>query len=54
MHECEHLIGPILEKDIQIRDDYIVDGEGGIIGTRIVMQVDDTAVNFKQKQLPQF
>jgi len=46
MHECEHLIGPILEKDIQIKDDYIVDGEGGIIGTRIVMQVDDTAVNF--------
>jgi len=46
MHECEYLIGRVLEKDIQVKADYIVDGDGGVIGTRIIMQVDDTTVNF--------
>ncbi len=46
LHESERLIRPILEQDIQIKADYILDGEWGIIGTRVIMQVDDTAVNF--------
>lgn len=46
LHECERLIGAIPGKDIQVRSDYIFDGEGGRIGTRIVMKVDDVAINF--------
>jgi len=45
-HECECLVGPMLGRDIEVEASYIVDGDDSIIGGRVIIQVDDTAINF--------